>query len=191
MKHLYLAFEHKAYEIVIYGINGRNLEGIARVTDSNFSLGRNRAITSYVVRVNSHVSVYMHFCVPSWWILEKLRATSCSSNHPWWKEMSARLRLFRVSQQLSRNFRSSCSCFRMSFSFSRSFITTTRRNFWTRLLHSVVKTTSTNILIYSRGPRCSSSRTYISEMRKNLDKETRKSNLNPIWISWKWKWNLI
>lgn len=58
-------FEHKAYEIMIYGINKRNLEGIARVTDSNFSLERNRAIISYVVRVNSHMSVYMHFCVPS------------------------------------------------------------------------------------------------------------------------------
>lgn len=57
--------EHKAHEIVIYEINERNFEGIAGVTDSNFSLERNRAITSYVVRVNSHVSVYMHFCVPS------------------------------------------------------------------------------------------------------------------------------
>lgn len=65
LKHLYLAFEHKAYEIVIYRINERNLEDIARVTDNNFSLERNRAITSYVVDVNSHVSVYMHFCVPS------------------------------------------------------------------------------------------------------------------------------
>lgn len=36
--------------IVIYGINERNLDGIAIVTDSNFSLEkeRNRAITSYV-----------------------------------------------------------------------------------------------------------------------------------------------
>ena len=150
------------------------------MTDGNFSLKRNSMIISYVVRVNSHMSVYMHFCVPSWWILEKLRATSCSSNHPRWKEMSARLRLFRVSQQLSRNFRSSCSCFRVSFSFSHSFITTTvDATLEHAFVHSVVKTTSTNILIYSRGPRCSSSWTYIisCKMRKNFRIRTLENSV--------------
>ena len=62
---LFRVRKHKAYKIVIYGINERRYRERDRETDSNFSLERNRAIISYVVRVNSHVSVYMHFCVPS------------------------------------------------------------------------------------------------------------------------------
>lgn len=126
--------ERKVDEITIYGIDGRSLQSVMR-TDawqtSKFSLTRNMtAIASYwfIVRVNSHTRqcLYMHFCVcplDGYW-------KSCA-RHPVAQIAADRRKClldcasFRVSQQLSRNFRSSCSCFRVPFSFSRFFPVTT------------------------------------------------------------------
>lgn len=73
--------------------------------------------------------------------------------------MSARLRLFRVSQQLPRNFPSSCNCFP---SLTRSIFLSLSllQQRWLQLLDMpappLMKTTLTNILIYSRrGSKCS------------------------------------
>jgi len=85
---LYQATERKEVTLQLTGLMRKTAQE-NRLVDSGVTIA-----TSFVneklhdrfmcpiIRANLHVSVYMHFCIPFWWILEKLRTTSCSWNHP-------------------------------------------------------------------------------------------------------------